>query len=54
MKKKTDYSIENDYRDESSEILTEICEKNSDSDEEPSDVEAEEDTAAGTEEIIWY
>ena len=27
MKKKTDYSIENDYRDESSEILTEICEK---------------------------
>ena len=48
------YSIEDNYRDESSEILTEICEENSDSDEEPSDVDAKEDTATGTEEIIWY
>ena len=48
------YSIEDDYRDEFNEILTEICEENSDNDEEPSDVEAEEDTAVGTEEVIWY
>ena len=48
------YSIEDDYRDESNEILTEICEENPDTDEEPSDVEAEEDIAVGTEEVIWY
>ena len=53
-KEDVSYSIEDDYRDESNEILTQICEENSDSDEESSDVEAKEDTATGTEEIIWY
>ena len=49
------YSIEDDYCDESNEILTEICEKkNSRGDEEPSDVKAKEDTATSIEEIIWY
>ena len=32
----------------------EMCEENYDSDEEPSYVEAEEGSAAGTEEITWY
>ena len=53
-KTEVSYSIEDDYRDESNELLTEICEENSDNDEEPSDVEPEEGTAPGTEEIIWY
>ena len=48
------YSIEDDYRDESNEILTEICEENSDDDEEPSNVEAEEDTAAGTDRLMIF
>ena len=47
LKQKTEevsYSIEDEYHDDSNELLTELCKENPDSDEEPPDYEAEEDT----------